>query len=93
MSPSIMCRDHYECQECRKRIRRAAEAGELLPAKERKIRRATQVHHIIPYEERPDLGLDPDNLEAICDRCHNILHNRMPEKIKTRKKYVTEEKW
>ena len=80
MSPYILRRDHYECQECRK--------------KTGKIRRATLVHHIIPYEERPDLGLDEDNLEAVCDRCHNIIHGRVGWQIqRPRKKYATEEKW
>ena len=91
MSAYIMRRDHYECQECRKRVR---DAGQPLPASERKIRRATQVHHIVPYEQRPDLGLDEDNLEAICDRCHNIAHGRTwTQNQRPRKKYATEEKW
>ena len=80
MSPYILRRDHYECQECRK--------------KTGKIRRATLVHHIIPYEERPDLGLDEDNLEAVCDRCHNIIHGRVGALMNQKKKKpVTEEKW
>lgn len=72
MSPYILRRDHYECQECRK--------------KTGKIRRATLVHHIIPYEERPDLGLDEDNLEAVCDRCHNIIHGRVGGLMKQKEK-------
>ena len=80
MSQRIMARDHYECQECRK--------------KRAKIRPATQVHHIIPYEVRPDLGLDEDNLEAICDGCHNAAHGRTWEQNqRQRKKYATEERW
>ena len=62
MSEQILRRDHYECQECRKKLRSGVRT---------KIKRATQVHHIVPYETRPDLGLDEDNLEAICDGCHN----------------------
>ena len=80
MSPYILRRDHYECQECRK--------------KTGKIRTATLVHHIIPYEDRPDLGLDEDNLEAVCDRCHNIIHGRVGAQLNQKKKKpVTEEKW
>ena len=93
MSAAIMVRDHYECQECRKRLKAAAAEGRLLPATERRIRRATQVHHMIPYEVRPDMGLDPDNLEAICDRCHNIAHDRTGGCMKPKKKRATEEKW
>jgi 5-methylcytosine-specific restriction endonuclease McrA len=94
MSKYIMRRDHRECQECGKRVRQAAAEGVLLPALDRKVRRATQVHHIVPYEVRPDLGLDEDNLEAICDKCHNLLHGRTWKQLqKPKKKYATEEKW
>ena len=93
MSASIMRRDHYECQECRKRVAQAADQGILLPARERKINRATQVHHIVYYDTRPDLGLDPDNLEAVCDRCHNRIHGRVFKGNQKKKKAVTEEKW
>ena len=58
-----------------------------------KIKPATQVHHIVPYEVRPDLGLDEDNLEAICDSCHNAAHGRVWKYTRPRKKYATEEKW
>lgn len=93
-SAYIMRRDHFECQECRKRIRQAAAEGRLLPASDRKIRRATQVHHIVPYEARPDLGLCEDNLEAICDKCHNLQHGRTwIQNQKPKKKYATVEKW
>lgn len=42
-----------------------------------KKRWANTVHHIIPRSERPDLALDPDNLESVCRICHNQEH---PEK-------------
>lgn len=42
-----------------------------------KKRWAVIVHHIIPRKERPDLALSPDNLESVCEQCHNQLH---PEK-------------
>ncbi len=38
---------------------------------------ASIVHHIIPRKERPDLALAAENLESVCERCHNQLH---PEK-------------
>lgn len=85
MSERILIRDHYECQECRKKLRSGIRT---------KIKRATQVHHIVPYETRPDLGLDEDNLEAICDGCHNEAHGRTwVQNQKPRKKYATEERW
>ena len=42
-----------------------------------KRRWANTGHHVIPIKERPDLALDMDNCEAICDICHNQEH---PEK-------------
>ena len=85
MSERILIRDHYECQECRKKLKSGVRT---------KINRATQVHHIVPYETRPDLGLDEDNLEAICDGCHNEAHGRTwTQNQRPRKKYATEERW
>lgn len=61
-------RDLFMCVECMN----AAERGEM-PAP----RPATVVHHIIPRAERPDLELDLENLQSLCDACHNKKH---PEK-------------
>lgn len=83
MQSYIMQRDHYECQECRKRL--ITSRGDTLPPAQRKINRATQVHHIIYLEDDPTRALDPDNLEAICDRCHNRIHNRMGQHLPKRK--------
>lgn len=57
-------RDHYLCQPCLRR-------GVLTPADD--------VHHIEPIEKAPDRALDLDNVESICDACHNREH---PEKGK-----------
>jgi 5-methylcytosine-specific restriction protein A len=35
------------------------------------IRVAEVVDHIIPISERPDLRLDPDNLQSLDAQCHN----------------------
>ena len=87
-----MIRDHYECQECRKRIAQAG--GVLLPAVERRIAPATLVHHIVPIEVDRSLALDDDNLEAVCDRCHNRIHGRVGRiSTERKKKPATEEKW
>lgn len=40
------------------------------------IRPATVVHHVQPVEQRPDLRLNPDNLEALCRNCHELEHGR-----------------
>ena len=88
MRASILRRDHYECQECRRKMREG---------QTRKINRAHLVHHIVPYDVDPTLGLDPDNLISLCDGCHNAIHGR--DKIAEfsapiqRKKRATEEKW
>ena len=42
-----------------------------------KKRFGNTVHHIIPRKERPDLELCMENLETVCDICHNQEH---PEK-------------
>lgn len=46
----ILERDHYECQDCRKRLRDAVAAGDILRGEEKKIRRAEEVHHIVPID-------------------------------------------
>ena len=61
-------RDNGMCQECMERFN----AGYGI-----RPRRAQMVHHIIPLEERPDLGLDLNNLRSLCYECHNKEH---PEK-------------
>lgn len=38
---------------------------------------ATVVHHIKPLAGHPEMALDLDNLESLCDACHNKKH---PEK-------------
>lgn len=30
-----------------------------------------EVDHVIPISERPDLRLDPENLQAMCKSCHS----------------------
>lgn len=94
-SKEIMRRDHYECQECRKRIELAAREGMKLVPMDRKIRAASQVHHIRFLDDAPELALVDDNLEAVCDRCHNLIHGRTPKQWtrKRKKKPATEERW
>ncbi len=55
-------RDGYICQRCKRYGR---------------IRAATTVHHMKPVEEYPELAYDLDNLESLCEQCHNKTH---PEK-------------
>lgn len=89
----ILERDHYECQDCRNRLREAVEAGRILTGRDREIRRAEEVHHIQEIREHPELALEDDNLVSLCTQCHNIRHGRNPYKFVKRKKRLTEEKW
>ena len=74
----ILDRDNNECQKCKKR-------GE--------VSKATCVHHKKHLKDRPDLALEDNNLESLCDTCHNEEH---PEKLnnpKPKRKFVNEERW
>lgn len=85
----ILKRDHYECQDCLHRARTDIDTRGYVH-----IRRASEVHHIIEYKERPDLGLNDDNLISLCTVCHNIRHGRVPRQFHNeKKKRVTEEMW
>ena len=53
-------RDHYECQRCKKK-------GKMTPA--------TVVHHKRYLRDRPDLALNLDNLESLCNECHYKEHH------------------
>src|SRR5579864_1183035 len=35
-----------------------------------RVTSAAHIHHVKERKERPDLALDPDNLEALCASCH-----------------------
>lgn len=37
-------------------------------------------HHIIPVAEAPELKLDPNNVELLCNKCHVIVENEMRQK-------------
>lgn len=89
----ILDRDHYECQDCRKRIKDAAASGTQLIGRDRKIWRAEEVHHIQELKEHPELGLDNDNLVSLCTQCHNLRHGRAPKRFARKKKLPSEERW
>ena len=91
----ILHRDHYECQECRRRDNKANADGIQLHGKDREIRKADTVHHIRYLEDAPSLSLEDDNLESVCTLCHNVLHGREPKqwRVKTKRKLITDELW
>ena len=37
---------------------------------------AVEVHHVISVRERPDLRLDPSNLQCLCRSCHSRITAR-----------------
>nr|WP_152623361.1 HNH endonuclease [Aneurinibacillus migulanus] len=72
----VLKRDNYLCQPCLKQSM--------------KLKPADTVHHIKHFDEAPELALDPDNLECVCNACHNRLHpekgqGKAKEKSKQRK--------
>lgn len=58
---SVMRRDHYECQECKRFGKHTL---------------ATMVHHIYFVELFPSLRFAKWNLISLCSSCHNKMHNR-----------------
>ena len=60
-----LLRDHYICQKCLRKY----EMDRII-----RPRPATMVHHIKPRQQYPELELDLDNLESLCDACHNEEH-------------------
>lgn len=73
MRESILRRDKYMCQRCKRYGRQ---------------REATTVHHIKHYDEYPELGLKSDNLMSLCADCHNFYHPEKAKKAnKSRKNH------
>lgn len=48
---------------------------------------ADAVHHILSGRDHPDLRLNPANLVAICDRCHNNANGDMTKNRYTPTRY------
>lgn len=53
---------------------------------------ATQVHHKVHLNpvniNDPSVSLNPDNLELLCDDCHNKVHNRFQSKDQIKNHYI-----
>lgn len=71
-----LLRDNNECQECKKNGR---------------YHKAECVHHIKELKKYPELALDINNLTSLCNRCHNLIHEKHLSKAKP--KFINEEKW
>jgi len=69
--------DNYECQICKSK-------GNYKPAE--------NVHHMKEVKTHPELALELDNLQCLCIRCHNEVHDRL-DKVEKRPKFMNEERW
>lgn len=58
---AVLARDGYQCQICKRYGR---------------VKEAHIVHHIKEADEYPELAYDPDNLIAVCYKCHNEIHDK-----------------
>lgn len=68
----ILKENNYECARCKQK-------GLVV--------RARTVHHKKYLRAHPELALDDDNLEPICEKCHYDEHHRkMPG-------FMNEERW
>ncbi|MBP3038074.1 HNH endonuclease [Bacillaceae bacterium Marseille-Q3522] len=71
-------RDNHLCQQCLRN-------GELTPA--------DMVHHIKELSDHPELGLVLDNLESLCNSCHNEKHSKnATKKVSKKVKFVKSQK-
>ena len=69
---SILRRDGYKCQECKRYGRR---------------RSAEIVHHKKPVEFYPELAFADENLISLCAKCHNKQHPEKGRKPKSGRGY------
>lgn len=67
----ILKENHWECSRCKKK-------GIVV--------KANTVHHKKYLRIHPEMALDDDNLEPICERCHYDEHHR-------KNGFVNEERW
>ncbi|MEH7490843.1 HNH endonuclease [Neobacillus niacini] len=73
-------RDNQECQNCKSRG---------------KYRKADCVHHMKEVKDHPELALSLDNLQSLCNSCHNEIHGRESiwELNKKAPEFINEERW
>lgn len=71
-------RDHNECQACKR-------LGEHSPM--------DMVHHIKVVKDYPELALELNNLESLCNSCHNREHPEKLGQYHKKKTFINEERW
>ncbi len=96
-------RDNFECQECKRRGKVYSTPvdtrGVALPTDDNKNKnekennKSLHVHHIKEIKDYPDLALVLDNLETLCQQCHNDVHDRLEKYNKKQQPFVNEERW
>jgi 5-methylcytosine-specific restriction endonuclease McrA len=87
---TVLERDNFECQECKRNGYVSIDTNEFSEsAKRKKI--ALVVDHIKELESYPELALDPNNLETLCVNCHNRKHGRVFEPKPN--KWAHDERW
>lgn len=74
----ILSLQNYECQECKRG--------------HRPVKAATIVHHVKHLRSHPELALTDSNLLAVCDECHNLLHQEKLKKFHSKKAWE-DERW
>lgn len=73
-----LIRDNNECQLCKSKG---------------KYKRAENVHHIKEVKTHPHLALTLDNLQCLCIRCHNEVHDRLEQEKNKIPKFMNVERW
>lgn len=96
-------RDNYECQECKRQglvYSTPVDArGVALPSDDKKEnnknnnRKSLHVHHKKEVKDYPELALVLDNLETLCQQCHNGMHDRLKDYNKKKQPFINEERW
>ncbi|MFJ8453314.1 HNH endonuclease [Bacillus paramycoides] len=71
-------RDNSECQRCKRNGKQS---------------QGKNVHHLEELRDRPDLAYVLSNLETLCIRCHNDIHDKYHNIVKKHCTIVDEERW
>lgn len=79
MRTTILKRDNYECQWCKR-------DGLVATVDDARL----IVDHISELETHPDLALDPSNLRTLCFYHHEVRHNRIYKGKKKENKWADE---
>lgn len=82
-------RDNYECRECKRQGKVTADSIRVEGERKRVV---LNVHHKKEIEDYPQYALELWNLETLCIRHHNEIHDKQT-KMNPNEKFQNEEKW